>query len=73
VEGRAEPDSHRHKPCLAGSTSADPTNWTLKDPTTGASITFENLTPGTLYVVQARAIGSAGPSDWSDPAVLMAV
>jgi hypothetical protein len=45
----------------------------MKDPTTSASITFEGLTPGTTYVVQTRAIGSAGPSDWSDPAVLMAV
>lgn len=54
-------------------TSAAPANWTMADPTTGANVTLENLTPGTVYIVQVRAIGSKGPSDWSDQAVLMAV
>ena len=27
---------------------------------------------GTQYIVQVRAIGTAGPSDWSDAAMLMA-
>jgi hypothetical protein len=35
---------------------------------TQSRILLENLTPGTVYVVQARAIGgSTGSSDWSDP------
>ena len=54
-------------------TSLTPTSFTQTDPTTAASTTLENLTPGTVYVVQVRAIGSQGPSDWSDPAMLMAV
>ena len=54
-------------------TSLTPTSFTQTDPTTAASTTLENLTPGTVYVVQVRAIGSQGPSDWSDAAMLMAV
>ena len=31
-------------------------------------ITFDGLTPGTIYTVQVRALGgSTGQSDWSDP------
>ena len=41
--------------------------------TTAASNTFANLTPGMVYNVQANAVGSAGPSDWSDPVPLMVV
>jgi len=26
---------------------------------------LQGLTPGTRYIVQVRAIGSRGPSDWS--------
>ena len=37
-------------------------------------ITFEGLTPGTLYTVQLRALGgSTGQSDWSDPSSHMAM
>jgi hypothetical protein len=36
-------------------------------------IVLGNLTPGTTYVVRARAIGgSTGSSDWSNPVSLMA-
>jgi hypothetical protein len=36
--------------------------------TQARKIVLENLTPGTTYTVQARAIGgSTGSSDWSDP------
>jgi hypothetical protein len=36
-------------------------------------ILVENLTPGTVYSVQARAVGgSTGYSDWSDPVSKMA-
>lgn len=37
-------------------------------------ITFDNLTPGTNYTVQVRALGgSTGQSDWSDPSSHMAM
>jgi hypothetical protein len=35
--------------------------------------TFNGLTPGQIYSVQANAVGSAGPSDWSDVSDLMVV
>jgi hypothetical protein len=54
-------------------TAAAPTAWTLVDPTLGASIALDGLIAGTVYTVQVRAIGSQGPSDWSDAANLMAV
>ena len=41
--------------------------------TTAASNIFDNLTPGVVYNVEANAVGSAGPSDWSDPVPLMVV
>jgi hypothetical protein len=41
--------------------------------TTGGRNTFSGLTPGVTYVVQANAVGSAGPSDWSQPVSQMAV
>jgi hypothetical protein len=41
--------------------------------TTAASTTFGNLTPGVIYLVQVNAVGSAGPSDWSQPATQMAI
>ena len=40
---------------------------------TSARITFSGLTPGQLYLVDVNALGSAGPSDWSDSAELMVV
>ncbi len=55
--------------------STAPTVFTMVEPpTTAANVLIENLTPGTVYVVQVRATGTKGRmSDWSDPAVLMAV
>lgn len=41
--------------------------------TTAANTSFENLTPGVTYTVEANAVGSAGPSDWSQPVSQMAV
>jgi len=73
LKGRCDPVANASSYQWRIATSTDPANWTTKDPTTSASNLFDGLTPGTIYVVQARAIGSAGPSDWSDPAVLMCV
>ena len=41
--------------------------------TTGGRTTFTGLTPGVVYVAQVNAVGSAGPSDWSQPVSQMAV
>jgi len=64
---------------LAGSyqwryaTAAAPTAWTQLDPTLSASIVLSGLVPGTQYVVQVRAVGTQGPSDWSIASTLMVV
>jgi len=54
-------------------TALAPTVWTQLDPVTSASITLQGLTRGTDYIVQVRAFGTRGSSDWSDAATLMAV
>ena len=41
--------------------------------TTAASLVFTDLTPAVTYNVEVNALGSSGPSDWSDPASLIAV
>ena len=38
-----------------------------KQQTTAASATFDNLTPATAYSIICNCVGSAGPSDWTDP------
>jgi hypothetical protein len=32
------------------------------------AVIVTNLTPGTTYTIQARALGRLGYTDWSDPA-----
>jgi hypothetical protein len=54
-------------------TTAAPTAWTEVDPTLGARVTLYGLVPGTEYVVQVRAVGTLGPSDWSVGSTLMVV
>ena len=54
-------------------TAAAPTAWTFVNPTLAARVAINGLVPGTQYVVQGRAVGSQGPSDWSDAASLMVV
>ncbi len=41
--------------------------------TTAASTSFDSLTPGVIYTVEANAVGASGPSDWSQPVSQMAV
>ena len=53
--------------------ASSPTVYVQRAQTTAASDVFEGLTPGQIYVVDVSAVGSAGPSDWSDPAQLMVV
>jgi chitodextrinase len=57
--------------------------WTLTSATPGAAVqtaqttaardTFTGLTPGATYSITVNAIGTAGASDWSNPASLMVV
>ena len=51
--------------------TAAPTAWTFAVPTLGASITIAGIQRGTEVVVQVRAIGHRGASDWSDGGVLL--
>jgi hypothetical protein len=53
-------------------TTAAPTVWVTANATLAARTTLDGLVPGTQYIVQVRAVGTAGPSDWSDAVVLMA-
>jgi len=50
---------------------ATPTVWVNLESTFAAHVAIEGLTPGTQYTTQVRALGTAGPSDWSDTATLM--
>ncbi len=56
---------------IARSSAPDTYVQTLQ--TTGGHVTFNGLTAGEVYSVQANAVGAAGVSDWSDDAELMAV
>lgn len=53
-------------------TAAAPAAWLQVDPVTAARYILENVVAGTQYIVQVRAFGSSGPSDWSDSATMMA-
>jgi hypothetical protein len=54
-------------------TASAPTVEVQSAQTTAASNTFGNLTPGVVYNIQANVVGSAGPSNWSDPIAQMVV
>ncbi|HTD28483.1 MAG TPA: fibronectin type III domain-containing protein [Xanthomonadaceae bacterium] len=47
-------------------TALAPATWTTSDTVTVARFTFDNLVPGTQYLVQVRAFAASGPSNWSD-------
>jgi hypothetical protein len=58
-------------------------NWRLTNATTGAVVqtgqtpsartVFDGLTPGVIYTVTVNTVGTAGPSDWSNPVSQMAI
>ena len=49
-----------------------PTTWTTKSLTkVKAAITFDGLTPGTIYAFDARALVDTQWTDWSDPVTFM--
>ena len=50
-----------------------PTVFVQQVQTTAARNTFSGLTPGQVYFIQLNAVGSAGPSDWSDDGETMVV
>jgi hypothetical protein len=54
-------------------TEQAPTAWTLSNPTTSSRYTLAGLVPGTSYLVQVRAVGALGASDWSDSATLISM
>jgi hypothetical protein len=53
--------------------SATPTAWVNLEAKFAVTETIDGLVPGTQYIAQVRALGTAGPSDWSDSAMLMVV
>jgi hypothetical protein len=53
--------------------SSSPNTFVQTVQTTGGRNTFEGLTPGQSYIVEANAVGSAGPSDWSNASESMVV
>lgn len=53
--------------------SSAPNVFVQQSQTTAARNTFSGLIPGQTYRVQLNAVGSAGPSDWSDDAELIVV
>ena len=54
-------------------TAAAPTVFTVTDTSSRARVTLDGLAPGTQYLVQVRACGKRGSSDWSDAVVVFAV
>jgi hypothetical protein len=47
--------------------------YTQTDTASKARVTFANLVPGTQYLVQVRACGKRGSSDWSNAVTVYAV
>ena len=56
----------RFAPLPAG--GATPASWTVQTLPSKKAAIVSNLTPGTTYTLQARALGRLGYTDWSDPA-----
>jgi len=54
----------RYAPLGPGNT---PGTWTSVHVASSKAVTVPNLTPGTTYTFEARALGRLGFSDWSDP------
>lgn len=50
-----------------------PTTFVQNAQTTGGRYTFDGLTPGQTYNVEVNAVGSFGPSDWSDASTAIVV
>jgi hypothetical protein len=55
--------------CTAATTGAVP----ITGQSTAASYTFSDLVPGVTYTSTVNAVGSAGPSNWSNPVSQIAI
>jgi len=53
-------------------TAGTPTTWTEETITNTKSVIIANLTPGTMYTFQVRALGRLGKTNWSDAVNRMA-
>ena len=53
-------------------TAQAPTVWTLEDTTSTIVYTLTGLIPATQYLMQVRAFGKSGASNWSDSVALIA-
>ena len=51
----------------------NPNSWESVDQVTAARMQLDGLTPGKTYWARLRAIGSAGPGAWSEPASAIAL
>jgi hypothetical protein len=57
-----------------GAGGVAPTSWsTHTTPNSKAAAAISGLTPGTTYVIQVRAYGSLGFTEWSHPATRMVI
>lgn len=54
-------------------TAQAPTAFTLTDTSSRVKVTLTGLVPGTQYLIQVRACGKRGSSDWSDVIAMYAV
>jgi hypothetical protein len=52
-------------------TNATPATWTSQMLAGSKTATVSNLTPGTTYAFQVRALGRLGYSDWSDTVIFI--
>ena len=53
-------------------TAQAPTAWTLSDTSSASSFVFDGLVAATQYVLQVRAYGRRGVSDWSESVSVIA-
>jgi hypothetical protein len=68
---RKAASSYQIQSTLALGSDPNTATWTNHDPVTKSSATIGPFTSGTRIWARARAIGTNGPGDWSDPATII--